>query len=191
MIEVTRELEELGDALDFAGSGGGPLIALPVQARRHYWGTCNAAGVHVFDQEPTHYDRACEVPGEVGALSLGELQALVFEGPDETAFHALPDGGMFIRWVGADSAPALLAAALSDELEPEVLDETFTAPGGEVWLADSANDFRIERFEEGLCRFELAAGQYEIEVASWDGEVRRGGAIEETMLQVVRLRRLR
>jgi hypothetical protein len=142
-------------AVDWVESGGGPLIVVP-EAVLSAW-----RGADGDDWDD--YDRACEVEGHVGLLTVGESHALVLGfDPASTAF--LPDRGAFVRWIAAESEAELLDS-VETALASVVWEETvvWDVPGPVV-LFDSA--YLGDEAEEGdHLRIGTAAGRYLVRAA--------------------------
>lgn len=175
--------------LKFVESEGGPLVFMPERVAAKWWGICNEQGDEVYDDEPTHYERACKVRGEVGVLEVGDGDALVLGTPQSTAAHLLEHGLLLLRWVGADHAAAVLAPALG----PGVYKATklVITSRGEPWLLfDSAEDGR-KLAKKNIARVTVPKGRYRIELMKeWNGEVSLNGATSEVMTAAVRLARV-
>lgn len=109
----TRDAANHASGLTWVKSMGGPLIAVPVSAL-HQWGGCTEDGMIVGDtDQPDDYDRACAVEGYAEVISLGvggNAFALVLGDEPATTCY-LPEQRIFLRWLAADSATDLLAAA--------------------------------------------------------------------------------
>jgi Immunity protein 21 len=106
--------------LQWMASEGGPLLLLaapllvhwegadPPSAGRAVSATFRATGPGT---PATDYDRACDVPDELGVLEVGPGHGLVLgDEPAATAWWPLPDGGLLVRWHHAESEAAVLAA---------------------------------------------------------------------------------
>ncbi|MGG7569735.1 Imm21 family immunity protein [Streptomyces sirii] len=93
-------------------SMGGPLIAVPVSALAR-WRGCTESGMVVGGGDVRDdYDRACEVEGLAGVISIGEEGAQGLVLADEPASSCyLPELQAFVRWLGADCEGDLIAAA--------------------------------------------------------------------------------
>ncbi|MFG2831315.1 Imm21 family immunity protein [Streptomyces sp. NPDC048434] len=93
-------------------SMGGPLLVIPVSALAAWHGSTPSGGIAGDGTAPDDYDRACEVDGLAGAITVDEsgTQALVLA--DEPAISCyLPEHRAFLRRLAADSASGLMAAA--------------------------------------------------------------------------------
>ncbi|ARF59234.1 hypothetical protein B1H19_04695 [Streptomyces gilvosporeus] len=97
-------------------STGGPLIVVP-KSSVNAWGgsTADRAVLGGFDgpfSSPGDYDRACEVEGWAGVISVGADGAMALVLADEPATTCfVPEKLMFVRWLAADSEAELFAAA--------------------------------------------------------------------------------
>ncbi len=93
-------------------SMGGPLVVIPVSALGA-WRGCTGSGMGAGGAtDVDDYDRACAVDDLAGAIALGEsgVQALVLGDEPATTCY-LPEHRAFLRWLAADSADVLKAAA--------------------------------------------------------------------------------
>ncbi|MFE6050966.1 Imm21 family immunity protein [Kitasatospora sp. NPDC056446] len=139
--------------MEWIDSEGGPLVLVP-EAALGAWTGCAGAD----------YDRACGTDGHLGLLDVGGAQALVLgEEPASTTY--LPEQGLLLRWVAAESEEAVLAA-LPRALrlaawEPETVWEV---AGGPVYLFD-AGWTGAESAAEGRLRLDLAAGRHRVRAA--------------------------
>jgi hypothetical protein len=187
-LVIDKPVAAAAKKLRFITSEGGPLLFLPERAAKQWWGVCNEEGESVFDKEPTHYDRACAVRGDAGTLKVDGATAVVLGTPDQTALHPLEDGVLLVRWVGADHAAGLLAAAVGPGVY-KPLKPTLTS-NGEPWLLfDSAQDGR-SLGKKDFARITIPKGTYRVELMTeWDGDVSLGGKTSGVMATAVRLRR--
>ncbi|MFJ9459819.1 Imm21 family immunity protein [Kitasatospora sp. NPDC101447] len=141
------------DRVEWIDSEGGPLVLVPEAALGAWTGS-----------EGADYDRACGVDGHVGLLDVGGAQALVLgDGPLSTTH--LPERGLLLRWMAAESEEAILAAlprALQlAEWEPEL---TWEVGNGPVYLFD-AGWTGGESATEGRLRLDLPAGRRRVRAA--------------------------
>ncbi|MDR3081159.1 MAG: immunity 21 family protein [Streptomyces sp.] len=108
-------------SLTWVESMGGPLIAVPVSVLDE-WRGCTVSGMIIGDGEvPDDYDRACEVDGLAGVITVGEKGArglVLADQPATTCY--LPEHHAFVRWLGADSEADLIAAAKAVLTDPTV-----------------------------------------------------------------------
>lgn len=122
---------------------GGPLIAVPVSALDGRRG-CTQSGMVISDGDLSDdYDRACEVDGLAGVIAVGEEDArglVLADQPATTCY--LPEHQAFVRWLGADSAAGLIAAAEAVLSDPTTQWETCGAweTDGPAVLMDSVTD---------------------------------------------------
>lgn len=96
----------------WVASMGGPLAVVPVSVLAA-WGGCTEPGMVVGDATALDdYDRACAVEDLAGVITVGEdgAQALVLADEPATSCY-LPEHRAFLRWLAADSAAGLKAAA--------------------------------------------------------------------------------
>ena len=163
--------------LKFVESEGGPLIFMPERVLKEWRGI-----------ETKDYDRACGVRGAVGPLSVGSATAIVLTTPDSTAACQHDKDLLLLRWVGADHAAALLAAATGPGKYKKT--KTTIESKGETWvLFDSGDDGQKLKKSSGS-RIELPKGRYRVdEMDEWNGDVVLAGEKSEVMATAVRLTR--
>ncbi|WP_328891073.1 Imm21 family immunity protein [Streptomyces sp. NBC_00316] len=122
-------------------SMGDPLIVIPLSTLAA-WRRCTETGVMTGDSTaPDDYDRACTVDDLAGVITVGESTAQALVPADEPATSCyLPEHGVFLRRLAADSATGLMAAAqtvLADRATPWKECGTRVSDGPAV-LMDSA-----------------------------------------------------
>lgn len=106
-------------SLTWVESMGGPLIAVPVSVLDG-WHGCTESGQVIGDGDvPDDYDRACEVDGLAGVITVGGdgPRGLVLADEPATTCY-LPAHRVFVRWLGANSDADLIAAAGSVLTDP-------------------------------------------------------------------------
>lgn len=177
--------------LTFVSHGdGGPTLILPNVVLAKYWGTLDASGNFPEDfMSSTHYGQACNA----GLIMPFEgQQVLVLQEEGSTAWVPEADGGLLLRWVGADSAAALLAAVQDQEFEPVA---EWTVPAGGLTFMHAVEDGRApaDKRQWESVAIDLPAGEYAIEALA-DGEWSGGvafpdGHVEDTMVQCYRVAR--
>jgi len=169
--------------MKFVASDGGPLIALPAEVAKAWRGTDAPIGAKVpagwewsgDDDDPirTDYDRACgqlrgfheSSYGGVGLIRVGDGDALVFRGPTDTTFVALPDGGAFLRNVAFASPAAAKRAALAaprwkkTRVELDLVD-------GRLHLIDAAWPF-AGRPRPAMLNAKLGPGRYRVHACDY------------------------
>ncbi|WP_246338871.1 Imm21 family immunity protein [Streptomyces lunaelactis] len=92
-------------------SMGGPLIVIPASALDQ-WGGSTEDGVIVGGTAiPDDYDRACDVEGWAGVISIGIGRAALVLADEPATTCYLPEQNAFLRWLAADSDAELLEAA--------------------------------------------------------------------------------
>ncbi len=187
-IIASADMEQIANDLEFAESGGGPLIALPKAAVPWWWGVFDEGGE--MTEGGNQYELACNA-GNGELVPVGDHRAIVLAAPDITAFYPLgDDGGLLLRWVGADTAAGLAAAmvAVPDESWVDT-GSVFNAPGGECQIMDSGDDGRNPM--EPVSTFMLPAGRYAIlATEERQCEVETSDGVEEVMANALRLRLL-
>lgn len=157
--------------LDWVQSMGGPLIVVPASALDQ-WGGCTEDGVIVGGTDtPDDYDRACEVEGWAGVISVGAgACALVLADEPATTCY-LPEHNIFLRRLAADSDAELLEAAEAVLNEPsgEWEDCGIWETDGAAVLMDSAEagaDLDVEYPGSGglpeQARIPVSAGRWSI-----------------------------
>ncbi|MGW3328891.1 Imm21 family immunity protein [Streptomyces virginiae] len=159
--------------VDWVESGGGPLVVVPAEVLTR-WEGADSEGPE------SDYDRACAVVGRTGLLTVGPSHALVLgDEPSSTTF--LPEHGVFVRWVCAESEAELLGgveAALKDEDVAWEDGQVWEVPGPVVLFDSAWPGSEVE--PDNHTRVELAAGRYEVRAAS-------AQPTSETAFQLVRL----
>jgi hypothetical protein len=135
--------------------GPGPLVVVR-RVMLDFWRGLNAAA-----GERSDYGRACAV-GEVGCVDTRGGSALVLgDDPLMTTWLARPQGGMFVRWVSADSeAAALSATDTGADATWSPTGCTFTTAGGDHVLF-RASVAGTEAGADALT-FDLREGDYDI-----------------------------
>ncbi|CAL9547049.1 hypothetical protein SUDANB95_04317 [Actinosynnema sp. ALI-1.44] len=110
--------------LEWVGSLGGPLIVVPVAALADWHGAdgaeeVGASGDGAGEGGVDDYARACAVPDLAGVIPVGRTAALVLgDDPADTCY--LAEQRVFVRWMAADSAEDLVAAAHAALADPGV-----------------------------------------------------------------------
>lgn len=191
-IRCSPELEAAAEALPFAESAGGPVIVIGCSAAKGWWGVFDADGNAVDEGADIggrlrDYDRACE--SDLGVIECGGRSVIVMPEPEPTAFYPTDDGGLLVRWVGADSAAGLVAAALSiADDEWQDVGAVFVSDGEGCMIMDAAADGRAD--DNDVAVFQLPAGSYAVKAsAELDVEVDIGGVTESVMAAVIKLER--
>ncbi|WP_405594387.1 immunity 21 family protein [Streptomyces sp. NBC_01410] len=128
-------------SLVWVDSMGGPLIVIPVSALGAWRGSTGSGMVAGDATDADDYDRACAVDDLAGAIAVGGsgVQALVLGDEPATSCY-LPEHRAFLRWLAADSADGLKAAAEAVLADPATRWEecgTWVTDGPAV-LMDSA-----------------------------------------------------
>ena len=99
------------DPIKWVSTNGGPLVIIPVEIA-HLWRGDGGLGLPNGDlslvwetvKTRTDYGRACGIEDYLGVLQVGPGRCLVFgDEPLATAFLPTQDGGIFVRWVHAES----------------------------------------------------------------------------------------
>ncbi len=193
MPVITAEVRRKSRTLKFVESNGGPLIVVPGEVVADWHGVYNAQGEFIFETEPCDYDRACHYRApKPFAIAVGKMKALVLPGSMPTAWYPVKDGGLFIRWGGADSAAALLQVAL--DLPPAKWRATrihlVIGQKKSLFLFDSAEDgSKMARRKKSALA--LPAGDYRLAVAGQGltGSILDGDKLSEYSVEVYWLRR--
>lgn len=137
-------------------SGGGPLVAVPTDVLTRWEGADS-------DGPESDYDRACAVADYAGLLAVGPSHALVLgDEPSSTVF--LPEHGVFVRWLAAESEAELLGsvgAALADAAWEE--GQGWDVPGPVVLFDSAWPGSEVE--PDNHARVDLEAGRYEVRTA--------------------------
>lgn len=194
-VTATPEVITRGAALSFIGHGdGGPTVIVPNAVLAKYWG--------VFDEhggdpglENTHYNTVCDA--EL-LMPFEGHELLVLQEEGSTAWVPDGDGGLLLRWVGADSGAALLAAVQGQSFTPagrNGTDAVWTIPDGGLTFMHAVEDGRrpiAQRMWDSTA-IELPPGRYAVEqlaCGEWRGTVAfPDGHVEEVMMMCYRLRR--
>lgn len=190
-VTATPELIARAATLSFIGHGdGGPTVIVPNAVLAKYWG--------VFDEhggdpglENTHYNSVCDAE-LVMPFEGHELLVLQEEG--STAWVPEGDGGLLLRWVGADSAAALLAAVEGQAFAP-ACPGPWTVPDGGLTFMHAVEDGRRPAAQRmwDSSEIALAPGRYAVEqlaCGEWQGSVAfPDGHVEDVMMMCYRLRR--
>lgn len=180
--------------LSFAESGGGPILACPSVAVSHWRGCFDDDGA-IDESGESDYDRACNA-GWAELLPVGSHHALVLPTPDISAAWS-PDGDTWyiVRWVGADTAAALLATA--EAVPPNEWTDTgarFEIPNGGLLMFDSAASGKLpdSLADEPTSAVQIPAGTWAIDSCEEQSgiAVHPDGTKEELMAEVIRLRRI-
>lgn len=187
-VVATDAMIRAAKALEFVGTDGGPVLVLPLAHIAEWFGVNDGDGEYAFETKPTDYHRACAVNDPIGSIPVGAAEAWVMPSPDAVAFHPLEDGGLLLRWVGADNGASVLAGAL---LAPAELwaatGEVLTSEGGFA-IVDAAKDGREDKAHT---TFALPAGRYALwSMREYHGDVRIGDQLHGTMVTAIRLRRV-
>ncbi|MFB6827097.1 Imm21 family immunity protein [Streptomyces virginiae] len=149
--------------VDWVESGGGPLVVVPAEVLDR-WEGADGEGPE------SDYDRACAVVDRTGLLTVGPSHALVLgDEPSSTTF--LPEHGVFVRWVAAESEAELLAGVEAVVKDGDENDDVVWEDGkvwevpGPVVLFDSAWP-GAEVEPDNHARVELTPGRYAVRAAS-------------------------
>ncbi len=142
--------------MEWVESKGGPLVLLD-ESQLERW-----SGVRGGD-----YERACDVANEVEAVSLAGHDVLVLgDEPLRTAWVADKDGGVFVRWVYAETEQSALTALGSKE---EVLFEDTgirIATKGQCRLIDAADPGDV--LTSGNLSVQMRPGTYRVDTGVLD-----------------------
>ncbi|GAB1819109.1 Imm21 family immunity protein [Herbidospora sp. RD11066] len=158
---------------------GGPLIAIPESACRHWQGGL---------ENGEDYWRACAVSGYVGLIEVGTAQALVL-GDVPALATFLPESRIFVRWLGADSAADIIDAATEAVESAQWEEELVWDVREPVILFDSVLGYDMIAEEEHL-RVDLPPGRHTVRAATVETEsvtavVVRLDPVEQDGLQAV------
>ncbi|WP_337177433.1 Imm21 family immunity protein [Paludisphaera sp.] len=143
-------------------SAGGPLIVVPAEVAQYWRGVEGWSPSEVqrdlADESVSDYARACGIGDYLGILKVGHGEALILgDMPMQTAFIPDPEGGIFVRWMYAESEGGVRRALGS---VPE-----------SAW---EPTPHRIEVAREGLLVFDSACSgdtlphpSQDVDPASW------------------------
>ncbi len=168
--------------IQWIGSGGGPLLLLPVSLLPEWEGANAPAHGRAVqaksrtggpDAPATDYDRACDIKGYLGVLTVGQGRGLVLGGePFATAWwpgRAGKEGFLVRREYGDDDLEAriseVLMAVPNDFGERQEL--SFLVPGGSLYLFDSAYPGRDVGTRTSYREVQLAPGLYSLTSGSY------------------------
>nr|WP_063818136.1 Imm21 family immunity protein [Herbidospora sakaeratensis] len=153
--------------LPWVSSLGGPLIAIPESACRHWNG---GRLMNRFDDEGD-YRRACDVNGYIGLIDVGPAKALVLgDDPADTTF--LPASNLFVRWIAAESPAEILDVAIQAVGSAHWDEELTWDVEGPVILFDSVFGYDDLITEDHLL-VELSPGRYTVRAAYIETETVR------------------
>ncbi len=143
------------------------------------------------------YERALAVKG-VGAIKIGKGNGLVIRESASMAFWPTATGGLIVIWIGARSITGCIAAALSITTWKPEKAKLVVVKGAETLVlfdcysrgSELRPDGRIGFERNHTVTFDLAPGSYAIDSCwNWEGRVKVGRKIEDTMIGALRLRR--
>jgi hypothetical protein len=192
--EVTREIRSAARTLRFVETTGGPLLLAPREAAASWHGIFDHAGEPIYESAPCDYDRAITGDrSEPFLLDVGTMRALILPGSLPTAWYPTRDGGLLIRWAGAEGASPLLAGVLgvSASAWRKTRLRFRVGRSGELLLFDSSADgARPGRRRADRLKIALKPGVWAVDVSAARGRsVDR--SIESTWsVELVRLRRV-
>ncbi|KRC62341.1 hypothetical protein ASE14_00365 [Agromyces sp. Root81] len=170
-------------AMEWVGTGGGPLIAVPESVLGAWSGADDDLddldGLdELDDEEAGDYGRACAADGYAGVIDVGGASALVL-GDDPAPTTFLAEHSLFVRRLAADREEAAVGA-VGRAMEVARWEEaTHWDVPGPVVLFDAA--FSAEDLgSTSSLHIDLAAGRYRVESAHVKPD-------EDTWLLLVRL----
>jgi hypothetical protein len=185
-LVVAKDVAKAAKALKFVETEGGPFVFMPARVAKQWWGVCNEAGDPVYGEEPTHYDRACDAKGSVPLLKVGDAKALVLRSPDPAALHALENGVLIVRWIGADHAAAVLAPAVGPGKFKATRQKVESR--GEPWLLFDATRDGRDVPAKLVAKVGVPKGTYAIEeMDEWSGTISLAGKTSDAMTSAIRL----
>jgi hypothetical protein len=160
------------NALLWINSAGGPLLLLEENSINDWAGVFNPlTGEAEPERDDTDYARAGQVEGYLGQIPVRATTALVLWGePAATTWiPASEGGGMFVRWMAAESERELL------DWLPRIPDTAFRSDGqftvheGRLILFDSALAGRkVKARPTEYLSIDLNPGTYQISTASYE-----------------------
>lgn len=154
-------------------ASGGPHIVLP-ELYASAWEGCfvpsGGRSVEALlrstpDGQATDYDRACDVPGWLGSITVGPGHALVLSG-DRTpvAYYHWRESHFLLRWVYAESETELLDHFHDvHAILPVDEEAAFYHPGGKIYLMDATDV--PSRWQGQHTEFELPSGRYHVQTS--------------------------
>jgi hypothetical protein len=165
----------------FVFSDGGPLIAIPKENAKAWFGTDPSPDMRVpdgwewsgDDDDPvrTDYDRACgklrayheSNYGGVGLLKVGDGDALVFDAPTDTTFVTLKGGGAFLRNV-AFRSPKQARTSLLEATKWKKTRIEIALTSGRMVLFDAAYPYKKAPAKLNIA---ISKGRYRIEACDF------------------------
>jgi hypothetical protein len=164
-------------SLHWLESNGGPLALIPRAVLPHWSGveapvdaTPRAATWRLDPTGPvTDYDRACSIEEYAGVLPVGQGEALILgQEPLPTAWRPNRHGGLFIRWICAESEADVL----------RLLDQPHDALN---WVDEAV--FRVTHtplvlIDAADVGFDLSGPSFELDLSPAAYTVRRGQATD-------------
>jgi hypothetical protein len=153
--------------LKFVQTSGGAFILLPLEQRKEWEGAKDDP-----DNPKTDYAKTRPFAGKLGTLKVGPGTALILGRPDETAFWALPDGGIFVqRAEGEDEEElheAIEEAVAATDWSPS--DVSFeVSDKGRLALMDSYDTYADTEKEDRI-EVQLQPGKYTIQTRDMKDE---------------------
>jgi len=162
--------------MKWISSNGGPLVVIEAE-RASFW-----LGINGPSESITHYQRACEINGYVGVLSVEGVDALI-----------LNDEPLQSAWLSSDESSGIIVRWSYAETEEAVID---SLKGVHRAHFESAGlQFRIygnlKMFDAGMpgdephesLDLKLVSGKYDVELCNFEPD-------SGTQLILIRLRRI-
>jgi hypothetical protein len=162
-------------------SAGGPFLLVDEENLLTWGGVIDPIPPHGLDLYspsgvPTDYDRACNVDGPIGSITVGDAPALVF---GEEALCATwlgsagDDEGKIVRYSFADSEKEVLQSISTMPETAFTQRQLFSVSRSHLFLFDSAiAGGNIEKFPSDYIAIELPCGTYDVATATYSPEHR-------------------
>ncbi|WP_405983349.1 Imm21 family immunity protein [Streptomyces sp. NBC_00872] len=168
-------------------SMGGPLIVVPASALDR-WSGCTEDGVILGGTAVSDdYDRACDVEGWAGVISVGTGAAALVLADEPATTRYLPEQRVFLRRLAADSEAELLeaAGAVLDDPATDWEDCGIWETDGAAVLMDSAEagaDLAVEYPDRGglpeQAAIPVPAGRWSVRAFHKTGEFPWVGVVQ-------------
>lgn len=167
-------------SINWVCSAGGPLIVAPAEIAPHWrgahtWspseGRRGSAGESVSD-----YARACGIDDYLGTLKVGHGKALILgDEPMQTAFISASEGGIFVRWMWAESEDGVRRAlgAVPESAWGPTSHRIEVAREGllvfdSAWPGDALPPPSKDVLPASWARIELPEGTYMVDTADYE-----------------------
>ena len=172
--------------LTWVCSAGGPLVVAPAEIAQYWRGVEGRSPSEVqrdvADESVSDYARACGIDAYLGTLKVGHGKALILaDEPMQTAFIPASEGGVFVRWMWAESEDGVrraLGAVPESAWEPTLHRIEVAREGllvfDSAWPGDALPPPSRDEAPASWARIELPEGTYTVDTADYepDGSTR-------------------